>query len=126
MQQAARHTQSSQREATELIAQQRKAREEQEAREAKDREARKAQVARELEARRRALEVAEDEARRRAKREQERVPMDGDRAWAAAALMKKGKASSGGGSSSPSRAGTSKTVRQAKERSDQSRVSAIV
>lgn len=121
MQKAAAQTQSSQKEAAELIAQrdaaQRKARLEQEARETKEREARKAQLLHEMESRRK----AEEEAARKEQRERDRAQSDADRqrdshSWATALYSGKGKA----GSSSSS--ATNKPIKQVQEHSDRSRV----
>lgn len=121
MQKAAAQTQSSQKEATELIAQrdaaQRKARLEQEAREAKERESRKAQLLHEMESRRK----AEEEAARKEQRERDRAQSEAERqrdshSWAAA--LYSGKAKPGSSSSSA----TNKPVKQVQEHSDRSRV----
>lgn len=122
MQKAALQTQSSQKEAAELIAQrdaaQRKVRLEQETRDAKEREARKAQLLRELDAKKK----AEEEAIRKEQRERDRAQVNAERqqeshSWASALYTGKGKSNSG-----PSSA-TNKPVKQLQERSDKSRVS---
>lgn len=121
MKKATAQTQSTQREAAELMAQrdaaQRKARLEQEARETKDREARKKQLLHDLEVKKK----AEEEVARKEQREKDRQQSEVERqresfSWAASLANSKPKS----GQSAPNRA-----VKQLQEGSDKSRVSRL-